>query len=193
MGDPFGLQSTVSTGVVSALGRSMRGGTGRLIESVIQHSAPLNPGNSGGPLVDSRGRVVGINAAIIALAQGLGFAVPANSAKWVISDLLTHGRVRRPYLGISAAPIRLPRALLQQLDLLVDTGIEVADVEPRGPAAQGGLQPGDVIVAVNGRFISSVDDLHRLLAALASQPTWTLTIIRAGAQREIQVTPAMPG
>jgi len=192
MGDPFGLQSTVSTGVVSALGRSMRGGSGRLIESVIQHSAPLNPGNSGGPLVDSRGRVVGINTAVIAMAQGLGFAVPANSAKWVISDLLTHGRVRRPFLGISAAPIRLPRALQQDLDLFVDTGIEIATVEPHSPAASSGLQAGDVIVAVNGRVIASVDDLHRLLAAMVTHPTWTLTIIRGDKTREIQVTPALP-
>ena len=135
MGSPLGLQSTVSTGVVSALGRSMRGRDGRLIENVIQHAAPINPGNSGGPLVDSRGFVVGINTAIIVMAQGLGFAIPSSTAEWVLSEILTHGRVRRRQLGIVAQVTRLPRALVRELDLLADQGVEVREV------ARGGASP----------------------------------------------------
>ncbi len=155
IGSPFGFQSTVSTGVVSALNRTMRGEEGRLIEDIIQHSAPLNPGNSGGPLVDSRGRVVGVNTAIIAMAQGLGFAVPANTARWVIGELLSHGRVRRPHLGITAALVPLPRRLVVGLDLLTDRAIEVVDVEPGGPAAAAGVRPGDLIVGVGGRLLTA--------------------------------------
>lgn len=178
MGDPLGFQSTVSTGVVSALGRSMRGQEGRLIDNIVQHSAPLNPGNSGGPLVDSHHRVVGINTAIIHLAQGLGFAIPANTARWVVSEFLTHGRVRRPFLGVTATVNHFPRHLVRELDLLSDRGVEVVDVVAGAPAADGGLQPGDVIVAVNGRVATSVDDLHRLLIDLKHQELLTLTIVR---------------
>ena len=142
----------------------MRGEEGRLIENIIQHSAPLNPGNSGGPLVDSRGRVVGVNTAIIAMAQGLGFAVPANTARWVIGELLSHGRVRRLHLGITAALVSLPRRLIVDLDLLGDRAVEVVAVEPGGPAAEAGVRPGDLIVAVGGRLLSGIDDLHRLLS-----------------------------
>ena len=163
IGDPFGFQSTVSTGVVGALGRGMRGNSGRLIENVIQHSAPLNPGNSGGPLVDSRGHVVGINTAVIAQAQGLGFAVPANTAAWIISELLAHGMVRRAQLGVVATAIRLPPNLIRDLDLLTDQGIRVVEVQSGGAAARGGLQTSDILLAVNGRYVTSVDDIHRLL------------------------------
>ena len=134
MGSPLGLQSTVSTGVVSALGRSMRARDGRLIENIVQHAAPINPGNSGGPLVDSRGLVVGINTAIIAMAQGLGFAIPSNTAEWVLQEILTHGGVRRRQLGIVANVTRLPRALVRALDLLADQGVEVREVAPRSVA-----------------------------------------------------------
>ena len=137
MGSPLGLQSTVSTGVVSALGRSMRARDGRLIENIVQHAAPINPGNSGGPLVDSRGLVVGVNTAIIAMAQGLGFAIPSNTAEWVLHEILTHGRVRRRQLGIVAKVTRLPRALVRELDLLADQGVEVHEVAPRQPRRSG--------------------------------------------------------
>ena len=172
IGSPFGFQSTVSTGVVSAMNRTMRGEEGRLIENIIQHSAPLNPGNSGGPLVDSRGHVVGVNTAIIAMAQGLGFAVPANTARWVISELLSHGRVRRLHLGITAALVSLPRRLIVDLDLLNDRALEVVAVEPGGSAAEAGVRPGDLILAAGGRLVSSIDDLHRLLSnrGAASRP-----------------------
>ena len=142
-GSPFGFQSTVSTGVVSAMHRTMRGEGGRLIENIIQHSAPLNPGNSGGPLVDSRGHVVGVNTAIIAMAQGLGFAVPANTARWVISELLSHGQVRRLHLGITAALVSLSRRLVVDLDLLNDRALEVVTVEPGGAAAKADIRPGE--------------------------------------------------
>src|SRR5689334_13293212 len=128
MGSPLGLQSTVSTGVVSAVGRSLRARDGRLIENIVQHAAPINPGNSGGPLVDSRGLVVGINTAIIAMAQGLGFAIPSGTVEWVAAEILSHGRVRRRTLGIAAESIRLPRDLVRRFDLLAEEGVEVHGV-----------------------------------------------------------------
>lgn len=170
MGNPLGFRSTVSTGVVSAVGRAMRSEDGRLIENIVQHTAPLNPGNSGGPLVDSRGRVVGINTAVIALAQGIGFSIPSNTATWIAGELVSHGKVRRPSLGISVTVMRLPRRLVRELDLLSDTAVEVMEVVPHGPAATAGLRPHDVIVAANDRIIANVDDLHRLLSGRLSAP-----------------------
>ena len=164
MGSPLGLQSTVSTGVVSAVGRSMRGQDGRLIENIIQHAAPINPGNSGGPLVDSRGRVVGVNTAIIQFAQGLGFAIPSNTVAWVAGELLSHGRVRRRQLGIAATTVQLPQAAVREFDLLSRQAVEVIEVAPDGAADRAGLQPGDVILALNDRIVTSVDEIHRLLS-----------------------------
>jgi S1-C subfamily serine protease len=187
MGSPFGFQSTVSTGIVSALNRAMRSEEGRLIENIIQHSAPLNPGNSGGPLVDSRGRVVGVNTAIIAMAQGLGFAVPANTARWVISELLSHGRVRRLHLGITATLVSLPRRLMVDLDLLNDRAIEVLTVEPGGSGAAAGIMPGDLIVAVGGRLLNNIDDLHRLLSGNGADRHFSLSVVRAGHELELHV------
>jgi S1-C subfamily serine protease len=187
MGSPLGLQSTVSTGVVSALGRSMRARDGRLIENVVQHAAPINPGNSGGPLVDSRGLVVGINTAIVAMAQGLGFAVPSNTAEWVLQEILIHGRVRRRQLGIVAQVTRLPRALVRQLDLFADQGVEVREVVPRSIADLVGVRPGDIIVALAGRLVTSIDDLHRLLMAVPADQGFDLTVIRGEAQRSIPI------
>ncbi len=187
IGSPFGFQSTVSTGVVSALNRTMRGEGGRLIENIIQHSAPLNPGNSGGPLVDSRGRVVGINTAVIAMAQGLGFAVPANTARWVIGELLAHGRVRRLHLGITASSVSVPRRLVVDLDLLNDRAIEVVAVEPGGPAAAASMRPGDLIIGMGGRLLSSIDDLHRLLSNSGADRRLVLAVVRAGRELELRV------
>jgi S1-C subfamily serine protease len=178
MGSPLGLQSTVSTGVVSALGRSMRARDGRLIENIIQHAAPINPGNSGGPLVDSRGLVVGINTAIIAMAQGLGFAIPSATAEWVLQEILTHGRVRRRQLGIVAQVTRLPRALVRTLDLLADQGVEVREVATGSIASHAGIRPDDVIVALAGRLVTSIDDLHRLLMTVPADQGFDLTVIR---------------
>jgi S1-C subfamily serine protease len=187
MGSPLGLQSTVSTGVVSALGRSMRARDGRLIENIVQHAAPINPGNSGGPLVDSRGLVVGINTAIVAMAQGLGFAVPSKTAEWVLQEILVHGRVRRRQLGIVAQVTRLPRVLVRQLDLLADQGVEVREVAPRGIADRAGILPDDVIVALAGRLVTSIDDLHRLLMTVPVDQGFDLTVIRGETQRTIPI------
>lgn len=190
MGNPFGFQSTVSTGVVSALGRAMRGQGGRLIENVVQHTAPLNPGNSGGPLVDSHGRVVGINTAIIAMAQGLGFAVPVGTARWVLSELITHGRVRRRMLGVTATASPIPRRLVREHDLLADQGVEVVSVVRGSPAEVAGLSAGDLVVAVNGRVLSSVDDLHRLLSGTPAA-TLVFSVLREGGLLETPVEPRL--
>ena len=163
----------------------------RLIESVIQHTAPLNPGNSGGPLVDSRGRVVGVNTAVIFMAQGLGFAVPGNTARWVIGELITHGRVRRPFLGISATAAAIQRRLVRQLDLLSDRAVEIAALEPKGPAENAGLQAGDLIIAVNDRLVASVDDLHQLLSRLPIDRPIALSILRGSRLQEFEVRPAL--
>jgi S1-C subfamily serine protease len=187
MGDPLGLHSTVSTGVIGALGRSMRAEDGRLIDNIIQHSAPLNPGNSGGPLVDSRGQVVGINTAIIAMAHGLGFAIPVETAKWVVGEFLNHGQVRRPSLGIKASVVPIPRHLVKELDLPSDLAVEVVVIEADGPASAGGVLPGDLIVAVNDRIVTSVDDVHRLTSESRDQSVLTLTVVRGGQQRNIDV------
>ena len=190
VGNPFGFRSTVSTGVVSALGRAMRSEQGRLIENIVQHTAPLNPGNSGGPLVDSRGRVVGVNTAIIAMAQGLGFAVPAATAQWVVGELIAHGRVRRLSLGIHVTIAPIPRRLARELDLLTDQAVEVVEVLPRGPASAAGLRPGDWIVGAGGRIIAGTDDLHRFLAGLRAERDVTLQVVRSEKLLEVAVTPA---
>jgi S1-C subfamily serine protease len=193
MGNPLGFQSTVSTGVVSAVGRALRGQEGRLIENIVQHTAPLNPGNSGGPLVDSRGRVVGINTAIIAMAQGLGFAVPSATARWVVGELISHCRVRRLALGVSATAVPLPRRLVRELDLLTDVAVEVAGLVPGGAAERAGLQPGDLIVAVDGRVLAGLDDLHRLLSGYTAPRTFVLSIVRHERLVEISVEPQLAG
>jgi S1-C subfamily serine protease len=193
MGSPLGFQSTVSTGVVSAVGRAMRGEQGRLIENIVQHTAPLNPGNSGGPLVDSRGQVVGVNTAIIALAQGLGFAIPSATAQWVVSELLSHGKVRRLWLGISGTAVPLPRTLARRLDLLTDTAVEVVAVPAGGPADLAGLQVKDLIVLAGGRIVTGVDDLHRLLAGLRVPSAMSLSVVRSGRLIELTVEPSLSG
>ncbi len=178
IGSPLGLQSTVSTGVVSTLGRSMRGQDGRLIENIVQHSAPINPGNSGGPLVDSRGRVVGVNTAIIAAAQGIGFAVPSNTVSWVASEMLAHGRVSRRQLGIVATTQRLNRATMQRFDLLSEQVVQVIEVDRSGIAHRSGLRPGDILISINERIITNVDDVHRLLTSLPDEVNIVLNVVR---------------
>ncbi|WP_254513505.1 S1C family serine protease [Anatilimnocola floriformis] len=187
MGSPLGLHSSVSTGVVSALGRTLRGNDGRLIENIIQHTAPINPGNSGGPLVDSRGRVLGVNTAIIALAQGLGFAVSSNTAKWVAAEILEHGRVRRRQLGVVAAVERLPRAMVREFDLLSDQAVRVVEVSPGGVAQKSGIRSNDLIVAINDRLITSVDDVHRLLASAPAHTALTVTLIRGHSKHDVEI------
>lgn len=188
IGNPLGFQSSVSTGVVSATGRGMRSLDHRLIENVIQHTAPLNPGNSGGPLVDSRGRVVGINTAIIPAAQGIGFAVPSNTARHVVSQILSHGRVRRGYLGFSGRQRRLARRLVRFLDLARECGVEVMTLDPGGPAGRAGIAPGDIVLEMNGTPVESVDDLHRLLSEVAVREIARITLLR-GAERQVVEVP----
>ena len=178
VGNPFGFESTVSAGVVSALGRSLRSRHGRLIEGVVQHTAALNPGNSGGPLVDSRGRVVGVNTAIIAMAQGIGFAVPAGTAQWVLTEILTQGRVRRAYLGVNVRERELDLRLVRALDLKVKRAVEIVTRDEQGPAAQADLRSGDLIVAVNGAPVNGIDALHLQLSRYPVGDSIALQVIR---------------
>jgi S1-C subfamily serine protease len=190
MGNPLGFQSTVSTGVVSALSRALQTEDGRLIENVIQHTAPLNPGNSGGPLVDTRGQVVGINTAIIAMAQGMGFSIPANTARLVVSEILSHGRVRRGYLGVAARARPLPRRSVRVNHLESDYVVEVVSVDREGPAAGAGIIRGDLIVAVNGRSVSSIEDMHRFLTEWPIGEPATFTVLRWQGCHDIIIVPA---
>jgi S1-C subfamily serine protease len=189
MGNPLGFESSVSTGVVSALGRSMRSETGRLIENIIQHTAPLNPGNSGGPLLDSRAQVAGVNTAIIAYAQGIGFAIPSKTAQWVLSQILQHGRVRRGYLGIAGRERPIERRLARALELPFARAVEVMSVETDGPAARAGLHVGDWVIALNGEAVRHVDDMHRLLGELPLGRAVELTLVRGAKRVTVEVVP----
>jgi S1-C subfamily serine protease len=189
IGNPLGFQSTVSAGVISALGRSLRSQSGRLIDNVIQTDVALNPGNSGGPLVDSRGRVIGINTAMIYMAQGISFSIPINTARWVVSELVIHGRVRRAYLGIGAQPRPVNRRLQYHLDLKASTVVEVASIEPGGPAARAGLQKSDLIFAAGGQQVASVDDLHRVLSRWPAGTAMELDLLRSGTTMHLRITP----
>jgi S1-C subfamily serine protease len=192
VGNPFGFESTVSAGVVSALGRSLRSRHGRLIEGVVQHTAALNPGNSGGPLVDSRGRVVGVNTAIIAMAQGIGFAVPAGTAQWVLTEILTQGRVRRAYLGVSVRDRALDLRLVRALDLPVARAVEIVGRDERGPAATADLRSGDLIIEVNGAPVDGIDALHRQLSRHPVGTAITLHVVRRMQSLKIKLTPGDP-
>ena len=189
VGNPLGFQSTVTTGVISALGRALRSREGRLIENVVQHTAPLNPGNSGGPLLDARGQVVGINTAIIMMAQGIGFAIPSGTARWVASELIVNGRVRRGYLGIAGRERPVSRRLVRYHNLARERVVEVVSVEADGPGGQAGLRDGDLLVAVNEQAVSSVDDLHRFLAGWPLNGPMVLTILRGAERLAVNVTP----
>ena len=189
MGNPLGFQSTVSAGVVSAGCRSLRGRDGRLIDDVIQHTAPLNPGSSGGPLLDSAGRVLGINTAIIAWSQGIGFSVPATTAAWVLGELISRGRVKRAWLGIAAQKRAVARQLMRRFDLTQKAGVEVSSVEPRSPAARAHLREGDVILALDGEPVEGVDDLHRLLRDHAAGKAAIVTVMRRGDRIKVPITP----
>jgi len=189
IGNPLGFQSTVSTGVISALGRALRSQSGRLIENVIQTDVPLNPGNSGGPLVDSRGRVIGINTAMIFMAQGISFAVPVNTVKWVVGELVTRGKVRRAYLGIAGQVRPISRRIQRHLELQAATAVEVVSVEEEGPAHRAGVREGDLMLSVNGKSVGSVDDIHRLLTGWSAGSPLNLTVLRNGERLQVQIIP----
>ncbi len=189
IGAPYGFQSTVTAGVVSALGRSLRSYSGRLIDDVIQTDAALNPGNSGGPLVDSAGRVIGVNTATILPAQGICFAIGINTAKFVASRLLRDGRIRRSYVGLSGQTVPLHRRVVRFYDLPKETGALVISVEEGSPAKHAGLREGDVIVALEGQPVAGVDDLHRLLTEVRVGVSCTLTVIRYTDKLELKVVP----
>jgi len=180
IGNPLGFESTVTAGVVSALGRSLRGSTGRLIDDVIQTDAALNPGNSGGPLVSSRGEVIGINTAVILGAQGICFAVTSNTASFVVSEIIRHGRVRRAHIGIGAQTLAVPRRFAQRAQLPVSSGAAITQLAPEGPAARAGLRLGDIIVMLDGVPISGVDDLIRELHGRRIGQSVPVTVLREG-------------
>src|SRR5262245_28723977 len=163
IGNPLGFESTVTTGVVSALGRSLRASAGRLIDDVIQTDAALNPGNSGGPLVSTRGEVIGVNTAVIMGAQGICFAVASNTANYVLGELVRHGRVRRAFIGVAAQQTPIPRRIRNAASLTQDSAVMVAGVEPSGPAARAGIQGGDVVLGIDGKAVTGSDDLIRTL------------------------------
>jgi S1-C subfamily serine protease len=192
VGNPLGFESTVSAGVVSALGRSLRSRQGRLIEGIVQHTAALNPGNSGGPLVDAQGRVVGINTAIIAMAQGIGFSVPAATAQWVLTEILTQGRVRRAYLGISVRDRPIDLRLVRALGLSVKRATEVIGRDDAGPAVDSDLRPGDLIVGVNETPLNGTDALHRHLSRWPVGSPLTLDVVRRTQNLKITLTPREP-
>jgi len=189
IGSPYGFESTVTAGVVSALGRTLRSITGHLVDNVIQTDAALNPGNSGGPLVDSRGQVIGINTAIIQPAQGICFAIPINMAKDILPQLMKHGRVVRGYLGLHGRAVPIPRLQARQFGLTQETGVEVIAVEENGPADQAGIQEEDVIVTLGDLPATSIDDLHKLLMQLPVAVPSTITLLRGGRRIERMVLP----
>ncbi len=190
IGNPLGFDSTVSIGVVSALGRALRSRDGRLIENIIQHTAPLNPGNSGGPLVDSRGHLIGINTAIIAMAQGIGFAIPSNTANWVVPQLITQGRVRRGHLGLVGGIRRLDRRVVRLHNLPIEYAVEIIRVSPGSPADRAGMRDGDLIVAMADKPVGSLDDLHRFLTEWPVGQPVKITILRGANKEEVEVIPS---
>ena len=187
IGNPYGFQFTVTAGVVSALGRSLRSTSGRLIDDVIQTDAALNPGNSGGPLVTTRGEVIGVNTAVILPAQGICFAIGINTAKFVAGRLIKDGKIRRGYIGVGGQTVPLPRRLIRYHQLPVETGILVVTVEPNSPAQHAGLVEGDVIVGFAGRPVAGIDDLHRLLAEEQLGVQSTLTVLRRADRIELEI------
>ncbi len=189
IGNPLGFEFTVTTGVVSALGRSLRASNGRLMDDVVQTDAALNPGNSGGPLVSTRGEVVGINTAIIAGAQGICFAVSSNTAQFVVGELIRHGRVRRAYIGVSGQTVPVPRRFAQEFRLPNRLGVLVAAIESDSPAAAGKLAVEDIIVRLDGETVAGVDDLVRLLDGRRVDKPVALTVLRAGRPLELTVRP----
>jgi S1-C subfamily serine protease len=189
IGNPYGFQTTVTAGVVSALGRSLRSRSGRLMDGIIQTDAALNPGNSGGPLVNSRGEVVGVNTAMILPAQGLCFAIPSSTARWVASLLIRDGRVRRAWLGIGGQQVTLQRRIARHFGLSSEKALMVVHVETGSPANRAGLREGDVVVGFDDQPVTGVDDLHRALSDGAIGREGTLVVLRRAEKVQVAVTP----
>jgi S1-C subfamily serine protease len=189
VGNPYGLQHTVTAGVVSALGRSLRSKSGRLMDNIIQTDAALNPGNSGGPLVTASGEVVGVNTAMIMGGQGLSFAVPINTARLFIPALLREGRVRRSYIGIGVQDVPLLRRVVRFFHLLSETGVLVVSLEKDGPASAAGIREGDIIVEFGGEPVKGADDLHRLLTGERIGLRLMVTLLRGSERTTVAVTP----
>jgi S1-C subfamily serine protease len=189
IGNPLGFESTVTTGVVSALGRSLHAQSGRLIDDLVQTDAALNPGNSGGPLVSSHGEVVGINTAVIMGAQGICFAVASNTANFVLGELVRHGRVRRAYIGIAAQQFAVSRRLRHTAGLEQDSAVMVASVEPGSPADRAGLASGDIILTLDGVPVTGADDLIRMLAGDKIGRAVEVKFRRGGGERRVTLVP----
>jgi S1-C subfamily serine protease len=189
IGNPYGFDHSVTSGVVSALGRSLRSRSGRLMDDIIQTDASLNPGNSGGPLVTTAAEVVGINTAMILPAQGISFAIAGNTARFVASRLMRDGRIRRSYIGIAGQQTPLPRALARALNIAAAAGVLVASVEAHSPAAAAALQTGDIIIALGDRAVTGPDDLHRVLTEDRIGERLTITIVRGGERKMLTLVP----
>jgi S1-C subfamily serine protease len=189
IGNPLGFEQTVTAGVVSAIGRTLRASTGRLIDDVIQTDAALNPGNSGGPLVDSRGRVIGINTAVIMGAQGICFSVASNTALLVLTQILQHGRVRRAAIGIQGQQTPIPRHIARHADVPQASGIRVMDVQPGTPAEQAGIRSGDLIVSIDSETVTGIDDLLRFLDHRRVGIATAVEVLRKGDRRVFSVVP----
>jgi S1-C subfamily serine protease len=190
IGNPYGFHHSVTAGVVSALGRSLRARSGRLMDDIIQTDAALNPGNSGGPLVTTGGEVIGVNTATILPAHGLCFAIASNTARFVAARLIRDGRIRRSYIGLAGQTVPIPRAVARENQLAVRSGVFVVSVEPNSPAAAAGLKDGDVMLAFAGEPVTGVDDLHRLLTEDKIGEPIAITFLRSARRRKITVVPA---
>ena len=189
IGNPYGFHHSVTAGVLSALGRSLRARSGRLMDDIIQTDAALNPGNSGGPLVTTRGEVIGVNTATILPAQGLCFAIASNTARFVAARLIRDGRIRRSYIGLAGQTVPIPRTVARENQLAVRSGVFVVSVEPNSPAAAAGVKDGDVLLAFAGTPVTGVDDLHRLLTEERIGEPTGITFLRAARKRKITVVP----
>jgi len=190
IGNPLGFDTTVTSGVVSALGRSLRGRSGRLMDDIIQTDAALNPGNSGGPLVTTRGDVIGVNTAMIQMAQGLCFAIASNTARFVASRLIRDGRIRRSYIGVAGQRVPISRRTARSLQMAIASGVLIASIEPHSPALAAGLREGDVIVGFADQPIAGIDELHRLLTAERIGAPLTITVLRRAERHQLVVVPS---